>query len=97
LILHFSLDKYSRKDPAAWIKEEPKGRILPGMAHGNVEGLPLEDMDHPIPRDAAQRAGLDYRARRCDASTNLKDSIDSTNPINPKNSINPTIGTDVFL
>jgi len=48
-------DKYSRKDPTAWIKEEPKRRIRLGMAHGNVEGLPLDDMDHPIPLDAAQR------------------------------------------
>lgn len=56
------LDKYSRKDPTAWIKEEPSGAIRLGMAHGNVEGLPVEDVDHPIPRDAPQRAGLDYLA-----------------------------------
>jgi DNA repair exonuclease SbcCD nuclease subunit len=56
------LDKYSRKDPTAWIKEKPGGAIRLGMAHGNVEGLPQKDTDHPISRDAAQRAGLDYLA-----------------------------------
>jgi len=56
------LDKYSRKDPTAWIQDEPGEMIQLGMAHGNVEGLPQAEPDHPIARDAAQRAGLDYLA-----------------------------------
>lgn len=55
-------DKYSRKDPKAWIKGERGKEIRLGMAHGNVEGLFQDQPDHPIARDAAQRAGLDYLA-----------------------------------
>jgi DNA repair exonuclease SbcCD nuclease subunit len=55
-------DKYSRKDPAAWIQGEQGKTIRLGMAHGNVEGLPQDNPDHPIARDAASRAGLDYLA-----------------------------------
>ena len=32
------------------------------MAHGTVEGIPQAEPDHPIPRDAAIRSGLDYLA-----------------------------------
>lgn len=56
------LDKYSRKDPTAWIKGEPGHGIRLALAHGNVEGLPQADPDHPIPRDSFRRAGLDYLA-----------------------------------
>ena len=55
-------DKYSRRDPTAWIENEPGKSIRLGMAHGNVAGLPQEEPDHLIPRDAAVRAGLDYLA-----------------------------------
>jgi hypothetical protein len=55
-------DKYSRKDPTAWIKGERGNEIRLGMAHGNVEGLFLDQPDHPIARDAATRASLDYLA-----------------------------------
>ena len=55
-------DKYSRKDPTAWIEGKNVGTIRLGMAHGNVEGLPQDNPDHPIARDAANRAGLDYLA-----------------------------------
>ena len=55
-------DKYSRKDPTVWIKGEKVATIRLGMAHGNVEGLPQDNPDHPIARDAANRAGLDYLA-----------------------------------
>ncbi|RTZ92551.1 MAG: DNA repair exonuclease [Deltaproteobacteria bacterium] len=56
-------EKYSRKDPTAWIPpdKEIEG-IRIGMAHGTVEGVQQEEMDYPIPRDAATRAGLDYLA-----------------------------------
>ncbi|MFO7965570.1 MAG: DNA repair exonuclease [Desulfobacterales bacterium] len=56
------LDKYSRKNPTAWITEEPGDAIRLALAHGNVEGLPQVDPDHPISRNAVQRAGLDYLA-----------------------------------
>jgi len=56
------LDKYSRKDPTAWMKEEPGNVIRLALAHGNVVGLPQAEPDHPIPRDAFQRADLDYLA-----------------------------------
>ncbi len=54
-------DKRSRKDPTAWI---PSGEavIRIGLAHGTVEGVPQPEPDHPIPRDAAARAGLGYLA-----------------------------------
>ncbi|MFH1241243.1 MAG: DNA repair exonuclease [Pseudomonadota bacterium] len=55
-------DKYSRKDPTSWIKQELGGTIRLGMAHGNVEGLTQDHPDLPISRDAASRAGLDYLA-----------------------------------
>jgi DNA repair exonuclease SbcCD nuclease subunit len=56
------LDKYSRKDPTAWIKEESGDVVRLAVAHGNVEGLPQAEPDHPISRDAVQRTGLDYLA-----------------------------------
>jgi len=55
-------DKYSRKDPTAWIQGERTTEIRLGMAHGNVEGLIQADPDHPIARNAATRANLDYLA-----------------------------------
>ncbi|MBU4174405.1 MAG: metallophosphoesterase [Actinobacteria bacterium] len=56
------LEKYSLKDPTAWIDTSGKDGIMVGMAHGNVEGLQLEEPDYPIPRDAAAHLGLDYLA-----------------------------------
>jgi predicted phosphodiesterase len=59
------LEKHSRKDPTAWIREArlPGDRgIRIGVAHGTVEGMPQADPDHPIPREAAARTGLDYLA-----------------------------------
>jgi len=56
------LEKYSLKDPTAWIDTSGKDGVMIGMAHGNVEGLQMEEPDHPIPRDAAARLGLDYLA-----------------------------------
>ena len=55
-------DKRSRKDPTAWIPSREAGAIRIGLAHGTVEGVPQPEPDHPIPRDAATRAGLDYLA-----------------------------------
>src|SRR5512136_869319 len=55
-------DKQSRKDPTAWVRSEDKGAISIGLAHGTVEGIQQVEPDHPIARDAASRAGLDYLA-----------------------------------
>jgi len=55
-------EKHSRKDPTAWIHPDEAGGILIGMAHGTIEGIHQEEPDCPIPRDAVQRAGLDYLA-----------------------------------
>ncbi len=55
-------DKRSRKDPTAWITPAGADAISVGMAHGTVEGIQQPEPDHPIARDAAARAGLDYLA-----------------------------------
>lgn len=55
-------EKYSRKDPTEWIRASDAEGIRIGMAHGTMEGIPQEEPDYPIPRDAAIRAGLDYLA-----------------------------------
>ena len=55
-------EKQSAKDPTAWIHAEDEERIAIGLAHGSVEGAPIGEWDHPIPRDAAARSGLDYLA-----------------------------------
>jgi DNA repair exonuclease SbcCD nuclease subunit len=54
--------KRSGMDPTAWIKPEEGQGIRIGLAHGTVEGVHQEEPEYPIPRDAAQRAGLDYLA-----------------------------------
>ena len=56
------LEKHSRKDPTAWIDAAGKDGLRIGIAHGTVEGMPQVEPDHPVPRDAALRAGLDYLA-----------------------------------
>ena len=55
-------EKYSTKDPTAWIDAGSCGKPAIGLAHGNVEGVPSGEPDYPIPRDAAGRRGLDYLA-----------------------------------
>ena len=55
-------DKFSTKDPTAWIPSENTTTIRLGIAHGNVEGLPQADPDHRIARNASDRARLDYLA-----------------------------------
>lgn len=66
--------KHSGKDPTAWIppREQSEPRELSGprrstgirigLAHGTVEGIHQEEPDHPIARNAAERAELDYLA-----------------------------------
>ena len=54
--------KQSDADPTSWIRAEGGDRIHIGLAHGSVEGAPIGEWDHPIPRDAASRSGLDYLA-----------------------------------
>ncbi len=59
------LEKHSRKDPTAWIDaagNAGKEGLRIGVAHGTVEGMPQVEPDHPVPREAALRAGLDYLA-----------------------------------
>jgi len=55
-------EKFSRKDPTAWIPTESNSEIRIGLAHGSFEGVGGEDLELPIPRNAASRAGLDYLA-----------------------------------
>ena len=55
-------DKFSTKDPTAWIPAETSNLIRIGLAHGNVEGLPQSEQNQPIPRSFAERSKLDYLA-----------------------------------
>jgi len=55
-------EKQSGQDPTAWIAAEGDGKPRIGLAHGSVEGAPIGEWDHPIPRDAATRSGLDFLA-----------------------------------
>ena len=55
-------EKFSRKDPTAWIPAESTNEIRLGLAHGSFEGVGGDELELPIPRDAASRAGLDYLA-----------------------------------
>lgn len=53
-------EKYSPRDPTRWIDARDDSRVAIGIAHGTVEGVAHGELDYPIPRDAADRAGLDY-------------------------------------
>jgi DNA repair exonuclease SbcCD nuclease subunit len=53
-------EKNSGGNPTAWMPSERTGGIRIGLAHGTVEGVRQDEPDYPIPRVAAQRAGLDY-------------------------------------
>ena len=55
-------EKHSGRNPTAWIPPERTDGIRIGIAHGTVEGIRQDEPDYPIPRDAAQRACLDYLA-----------------------------------
>ncbi len=55
-------EKHSSRNPSAWIEAETGKSINIGLAHGTVEGVQQDELDYPIPRDAAERAGLDYLA-----------------------------------
>jgi len=55
-------EKYSTKNPTAWINTNGVNKPAIGLAHGNVEGITNGEPDYPIPRDAATRQGLDYLA-----------------------------------
>ena len=55
-------EKYSPRDPAHWIKAHGSQGIAVGIAHGTVQGVLQDELDYPIRRDAAVRAGLDYLA-----------------------------------
>ncbi len=55
------LEKHSGKDPTLWIPDTGEG-IRIGLAHGTVEGIPAEELEYPIPRNAADRKSLDYLA-----------------------------------
>jgi DNA repair exonuclease SbcCD nuclease subunit len=53
-------EKHSRKDPTRWIDAKDDSNIAVGIGHGTVEGVSQSELDYPIARDAATRAGLDY-------------------------------------
>lgn len=55
-------EQHSGKDPTAWISAGDSRGIRLGLAHGTVEGVYQEEPDYPIPRNAPERAGLDYLA-----------------------------------
>ncbi len=55
-------ERYSGKDPTAWIPAENPGIIRIGLAHGTVAGVHQDEPDYPIARDAPARAALDYLA-----------------------------------
>lgn len=55
-------EKYSGRNPTVWIPSDRAGGIRVGLAHGTVEGVCQDEPNYPIPRGAAQRAGLDYLA-----------------------------------
>jgi DNA repair exonuclease SbcCD nuclease subunit len=55
-------EKHSGLNPTAWIPSERDERIRIGLAHGTVDGIRQDEPEYPIPRDAAQRAGLDFLA-----------------------------------
>ena len=54
--------KRSGMDPTAWIPRDGGRGLRIGLAHGTVEGVPQDEPDYPIGRDAASRRGLDYLA-----------------------------------
>lgn len=56
------LEKRSGMDPTAWIQRGDDDVIRIALAHGTVEGVPVDELDYPIPRNAASRSGLDYVA-----------------------------------
>jgi hypothetical protein len=51
---------HSGADSTAWIPKREGEGIRIALAHGTVEGLNICDGSYPIPRDLAERAGLDY-------------------------------------
>ena len=55
-------ESHSGRNPTAWIPAEREKTIRLGMAHGTVEGVRQDEPDYPIPREAAERGGLDYLA-----------------------------------
>jgi DNA repair exonuclease SbcCD nuclease subunit len=55
-------EKHSSADPTVVIDARQEEQIAVGVAHGSVEGVPQDQPEYPIPRDAAVRCGLDYLA-----------------------------------
>jgi calcineurin-like phosphoesterase family protein len=56
------LEKHSTRDPTSWIEAAGRSEICIGLAHGTVQGVAQDELDYPIPRNAAARCGLDYLA-----------------------------------
>jgi DNA repair exonuclease SbcCD nuclease subunit len=56
------LDKYSRKDPTAWIEAQKNTGVRIGIAHGNISGVIPGEQEHPISEDVIATTGLDYLA-----------------------------------
>jgi len=55
-------EKRSGKDPTSWINTNDTSGIKVGIAHGTVDNIHQDEPEYPIPRDIAQRKGLDYLA-----------------------------------
>jgi DNA repair exonuclease SbcCD nuclease subunit len=55
-------EKHSERNPTSWIPLERDRHIRIGVAHGTVEDVRQDEPDCPIPRDASQKAGLDFLA-----------------------------------
>lgn len=55
-------EKRSGRNPVSWIDAHAAKGIRIGLAHGTVEGVEQEEPEYPIPRNAAERAGVDYLA-----------------------------------
>jgi DNA repair exonuclease SbcCD nuclease subunit len=55
------LEKHSGKNPTLWIPDTGEG-IRIGLAHGTVEGIPTDELEYPISRNAAAQKRLDYLA-----------------------------------
>lgn len=69
-------EKYSSMNPTSWIKAGKNKGINIGIAHGTVEGIPVDEIDYPLPGDAAEKTGLDYLALGHWHSTTIYSSSD---------------------
>jgi len=52
----------SSRNPVQWIEADNQQCLAIGLAHGTVEGIPTDEPEYPIPRNAPGLCGLDYLA-----------------------------------